>query len=54
VIPTAAQINGVTVTVGNVTIPADYAGQTPYVGEFQVNFTLPQSMASMAAGNYPI
>jgi uncharacterized protein (TIGR03437 family) len=54
VIPTAAQINGVTVTVGNVTIPADYAGQTPYVGEFQINFTLPESMASMAAGNYPI
>jgi uncharacterized protein (TIGR03437 family) len=54
VLPTAASIPGVTVTIGTVTVPADFAGQTPYVGEFQINFTVPQQMASMAAGNYPI
>jgi uncharacterized protein (TIGR03437 family) len=37
-----------------VTIPADFAGQTPYVGEFQINFTVPQQFATMPAGNYPI
>jgi uncharacterized protein (TIGR03437 family) len=44
----------VTVTVGNVTVPASFAEQTPYVGEFQINFTLPQQFANLAAGNYPI
>ena len=53
-IPTAQAISGVTVTLGGVTVPADYAGQTPYVGEFQINFTVPQQFASMPAGNYPI
>jgi uncharacterized protein (TIGR03437 family) len=54
VIPAAQSISGVTVTIGNVTIPADFAGQTPYVGEFQINFTVPQQFATMPAGNYPI
>jgi len=54
VLPTAQSIPGVTVTVGTVTVPADFAGQTPYVGEFQINFTLPQQFAGMPAGNYPI
>ena len=54
VIPTAQGIPGVTVTIGAVTIPADYAGQTPYVGEFQINFAMPAQFASMPAGNYPI
>jgi len=54
VIPTAQAVSGVTVTVGNVTVPADYAGQTAYVGEFQINFTVPQQFANMPAGNYPI
>lgn len=54
VIPTASGISGVTVTVGSVTVPADFAEQTPYVGEFQINFTVPQPFASMPAGNYPI
>lgn len=54
ILPTAQSISGVTVTVGSVTIPADFAGQTPYVGEFQINFTIPQQFASMPAGNYPI
>ena len=54
VIPNAQTINGVTVTVGAVTVPASFAGQTPYVGEFQINFTLPQQFATMPAGNYPL
>jgi uncharacterized protein (TIGR03437 family) len=54
VLPTAQAISGVTVTVGNVTVPADYAGQTPYVGEFQINFTVPQQFSTLPAGNYPI
>jgi uncharacterized protein (TIGR03437 family) len=54
VLPVPQGIGGVSVTVGNVTIPADYAGQTPYVGEFQINFTIPQEFANMPAGNYPI
>ena len=54
VIPTAQAIAGVTVTVGNVTVPASFAEQTPYVGEFQINFTLPEQFANPPAGNYPI
>jgi len=54
VLPTAQAISGVTVTLGNVVIPADFAGQTQYVGEFQINFTVPQVFATMPAGNYPI
>jgi len=54
VIPTAQGISGVTVTIGSVTVPADYAGQTPSVGEFQINFTVPAQFATMPAGNYPI
>ncbi len=53
-IPTTQIINGVTITVGNVTVPADYAGQSPSVGEFQINFTVPAQFASMPAGNYPL
>jgi len=44
---------GVTVTVGNIAITPAFAGLVA-VGEFQVNFTLPQQFANMAAGNYPI
>lgn len=54
VLPTAQGIPGVTVTIGTVTVPADFAGQTPYVGEFQINFTVPGQFATMPAGNYPI
>ncbi len=54
VIPTAQSISGVTVTIGNITVPADFAGQTPYVGEFQINFTVPGQFANMPAGNYPL
>lgn len=54
VLPTAQGIQDVTVTIGTVTVPADFAGQTPYVGEFQINFTVPSQFATMPAGNYPI
>lgn len=50
VIPTAQSIAGVSVTVGTITVPASYAGQTPYVGEFQINFVVP----NLPASAYPI
>jgi len=46
-------LSGVTVTIGAVTIPAD-AAVLAAVGEFQINFTVPQSFASMTPGLYPI
>ncbi|HEV2445272.1 MAG TPA: IPT/TIG domain-containing protein, partial [Candidatus Sulfopaludibacter sp.] len=52
VVPTAGSISGVTVTLGGVTVPASYAGQTPYAGEFQINFTVPQQFANRPADNY--
>jgi uncharacterized protein (TIGR03437 family) len=42
-------LNGVTVTIGTTTIPADAAALVA-VGEFQINFTVPQ----LADGDYPI
>jgi uncharacterized protein (TIGR03437 family) len=50
VIPTAQNVAGVSVTIGGTTVPASYAGQTPYVGEFQINFVVP----NLPAGAYPI
>jgi len=49
-IPTATAIQGVTVTLGTTVIPASYAGQTVYAGEFQINFTVP----NLAAGAYAV
>jgi uncharacterized protein (TIGR03437 family) len=46
-------LSGVTVTIGTVTIPASAAALVA-VGEFQINFTVPQNFASMPAGLYPI
>jgi uncharacterized protein (TIGR03437 family) len=46
-------ISGVTVTLGNIVIPADAAGLVT-VGEFQINFTVPQQFANLPAGNYPL
>lgn len=45
-------VSGVTVTIGNITIPALAA--LVAVGEFQINFTVPQDFASMAQGVYPL
>ena len=50
---TRTVLSGVTVTIGTFTIPADYAALVA-VGEFQINFTVPQSFASLPAGLYPI
>jgi len=50
IIPTPATIQGVTVTLGTTIIPAEYAAQTGYVGEFQINFTVP----NLPAGSYPV
>jgi uncharacterized protein (TIGR03437 family) len=54
VAPAPQAIPGVTATIGSITVAADFAGQTQYAGEFQINFTVPAQFASLAAGNYPI
>ena len=46
-------LSGATVTIGSVTVNASFAGLVA-VGEFQINFTVPQQFANMPAGNYPI
>ena len=46
-------LSGVTVTIGTVTIPA-LATALVAVGEFQINFTVPQDFASLQPGVYPI
>ncbi len=46
-------LSGVTVTIGGVTIPASSAALVA-VGEFQINFIVPQDFASMTPGLYPI
>jgi virginiamycin B lyase len=53
VVPTQQSIGGVTVTIGNVTFPADSTTLVA-VGEFQINFTVPQQFATLAEGVYPI
>lgn len=50
VLPAPQGVSGVTVTIGSVTVPADFAGLVA-VGEFQINFTVPRQMAD---GTYPI
>jgi uncharacterized protein (TIGR03437 family) len=53
VLPVETGVSGVTVTIGTVTVPADFAGLVA-VGEFQINFTVSQQFASLPAGSYPI
>jgi uncharacterized protein (TIGR03437 family) len=53
VLPVEQGVSGVTVTIGNVTVPAFFAGLVA-VGEFQINFTVSQQFASLPAGSYPI
>ena len=53
VLPTAQNVSGVTVTLGGVAITPSFAGLVA-VGEFQINFTVPQSFSNRAAANYPI
>jgi uncharacterized protein (TIGR03437 family) len=52
VLPVAQAVSGVTVTVGSITVPV--AAVLVAVGEFQLNLTVPQQFASLAAGLYPI
>jgi uncharacterized protein (TIGR03437 family) len=49
VVPSPQAVSGVTVTMGSVTVPADYAGLVA-AGEFQINVTVPQ----LAQGTYPV
>jgi uncharacterized protein (TIGR03437 family) len=49
VLPTLQDVSGVTVTIGTTSVPASFAGLVA-VGEFQINFTVPQ----LADGVYPI
>ena len=53
VLPSVQAVGGVTVTIGTVTFPADNANLVA-VGQFQINFTVPQSFASLPPGPYPI
>lgn len=50
IIPNVAPIQGVSVILGTTAIPASYAGQTAYAGEFQINFTVP----NLPAGSYAV
>lgn len=51
--PTQQGVSGVTVTIGSVTVPADFTALVA-VGEFQINFTVPQQFATMPEATYPI
>ncbi len=53
VLPAPQAVKGVTVTIGNLTVPADFAGLVA-VGEFQINFIVPQQFADGQEGTYPI
>jgi uncharacterized protein (TIGR03437 family) len=53
VLPGSQVLTGVTVTIGNVVIPAIYAGLAA-VGEFQINVAIPQQFANLAEGSYPV
>jgi uncharacterized protein (TIGR03437 family) len=46
-------VSGVTVTLGSTVITPSFAGLVA-PGEFQVNFTVPQTFASLASGLYPV
>jgi uncharacterized protein (TIGR03437 family) len=50
---TVTPLAGVSVTVGTAVISPSFAGLVA-PGEFQINFTVPQSFSSMPAGNYPV
>ncbi len=54
VLPLAQGVTGVTVTIGSVTVPADFAGLLQDVVEFQINFKVPQQFSTMPAASYPI
>ncbi len=47
------QVTGVTVKIGDITVPADAAGLVA-VGQFQINFKVPAQFAGLPEGDYPI
>jgi uncharacterized protein (TIGR03437 family) len=53
VLPAFTTISGVTVTIGSVNFPAQFAGLVS-AGEFQVNVTVPQQFALLPEGNYQV
>ena len=53
VLPIAQSVSGVTVTIEDITVSADFVGLVA-VGEFQINFKVPQQFANRAEGTYPI
>ena len=53
VLPIPQSVSGVTVTIEDITTPADFVGLVA-VGEFQINFKVPQQFANRAEGTYPI
>ena len=50
---TPQTVAGVTVKVGDISITPDFAGLQA-VGEFQVNFRVPQQFSTLPEGDYPI
>ena len=46
-------VNGVTVKIGDITVPADAAGLVA-VGQFQINFTVPAQYTTLPEGDYPV
>jgi uncharacterized protein (TIGR03437 family) len=53
VLPTPQSFSGVILTIGSISVPADSATLVA-VGEFQINFHVPQQFANMPTANYPI
>ena len=53
VLPTPQSFGGVSLTIGSVSVAADSASLVA-VGEFQINFHVPQQFANLPAANYPI
>jgi uncharacterized protein (TIGR03437 family) len=46
-------LNGVTVKIGDITVPADAAGLVT-IGQFQINFRVPAQYAALPEGDYPV
>jgi uncharacterized protein (TIGR03437 family) len=53
VLPTPYAVGGVTVKIGDISVTPEFASLVA-VGEFQINFRVPQQFASLPEGDYPI
>jgi uncharacterized protein (TIGR03437 family) len=51
--PTSQTVTGVTVKIGDISFTPEFAGLVA-VGEFQINFKVPQQFANLPEGDYPI